>query len=131
MDLLVTTVASLNSASDDSLSSTTEDSLLLTPETSLSSTPDIGFPKTQAALSPNNGSTMCEKPVEILGLRILDIIQRYGHSTGSGTGVDWAGKDKFLPLVEQSIEKNEAVKMVLPAFPCVSVFDCFLFRPFP
>ena len=131
MDLLVTTAASLNSAPDDSFSSTTEDSLLLTPETSLSSTPDIGFPKTQAALSPNNDSTMCEKPVEKLALRILDIIQRYGHSTGSGTGVDWAGKNKFLPLVEQSIQKNEAVKMVLPAFPCVSVFDCFLFHPFP
>ena len=130
MDHLVTTEASLNNAPDDSLSSITEDSLLATPKTSLSSTPDIGFPKTQAALSPNNDSTMCEKPVERLALQILDIIQRYGHSTGSGTGVDWAGKNKFLPLVEQSIEKNEVVKMVLPAFPCVSVFNWFLFRAF-
>ncbi len=137
-DIPATMEATPNNAPDDSLSSTTEDSLLLTPKDSLLLTPeisppstlDMGFPETKVALSSNNDSTLREKPAEKLALRILDIIQRYGHSSGSGTGVDWAGKSKFLPLVEQSVEKNEAVKMVLPAFPCVSVFDCFSFRPF-
>ncbi len=127
--------SSLPSTHEDSLPSTHETSLpsihksshLSTPETSLPSTSDIGSPKTQPALSPDNDVSLFEKPVAKLALRILDIIQRYGHSTGAGTGVDWAGKNKFLPLVEQSIEKNEPVKMVLPAFPCVSVFNC---RPF-
>ena len=117
-----TTEASVNNAPDDSLPSTAEDSLLLTPKTGLPPPPGIGFPKTQAALGPADDSTLCENLVEKLALRILDIIQRYGHSTGAGSGVDWAGKNKFLPLVERTIEQNEAVKMVLPAFPCVSVF---------
>ena len=129
-DIPATTEAAPNNAPDDSLSSTTEDSLLVTPESSPPSTPDMGSPETKAALSSNNDSTLREKPVENLALRILDIIQRYGHSSGSGTGVDWAGKTNFLPLVEQSIEKIEAVKMVLPAFPCVSLFDLLSFRPF-
>ena len=120
-DLLATTESTPNNAPDDSL--------LLTPESSPLSTPIMGSPNTQAALASGNDSTLSEKPVEKLAHRILVIIQRYGHITGTGTGVDWAGKNKFLSLVVQSIEKNEAVKMVLPAFPCISV-DCFSFRPF-
>ena len=129
-DLAATTEAAPDNAPEDSLSSTTEDDLLATPDTSPHSTPNMLSPKTQAALASTNDSTVSEKPVEKVALRILDIIQRYGHSTGVGPGVEWAGKNKFLPLVEQSIEKNEAVKMVLPAFPCVSVFNSFSFRPF-
>jgi pyoverdine/dityrosine biosynthesis protein Dit1 len=47
---------------------------------------------------------------------ILDIIQQYGESSSSD-GQAWPGKDKFLPIVEHYVRKNESVKMVLPAFP--------------
>ena len=123
-NLLATTEATLNTGPNDSLPSTPESSLHSTPETSLPSTSDSVSPKVQVALSLDDDFILCEKPVDNLALRILDIIQRYGHSTGAGTDVDWAGKNKFLPVVEQSIEKDEPVKMVLPAFPCVSVFNC-------
>ena len=70
-------------------------------------------------------SPPCEKPEGDLALRILDIIERYGHGTGVETGANWAGKIKFLPVVELCIQKNEPVKMVLPASPCVSVFNFY------
>lgn len=35
--------------------------------------------------------------------------------------MNWTGKNKFLPLVERSIEHSAPIKMVLPAFPCKSI----------
>ena len=121
--LISTTNASLTTTHDDSLASTEEHSLLSTPKTSLSSSPDIGITESRAALNSDNESTLSEKPVKDLALRVLDIIQSYGHGTGAGTGAGCAGKVKVLHLVELCIQKNEPVKMILPAFPCVSVFD--------
>ena len=113
----------LPATSEATPNTTPEDSLPSTPESSLPSTSDVDFPENSAALSEDNDFTLCERPFEKLALQIVDIILRYGHNNDAGTSV---GK-KFLPLVERSIEKSEPVKMVLPAFPCVSVFNC---RPF-
>ena len=119
-NFIATTEASLTTTQDDSFASTEENSLLSTPKTSLPSSPEIGSPESYSALTSDNESTLCEKPVGDLALRILDIIERYGHGTGAGTDTDWAGKIKFLPVVELCIQNNEPVKMVLPAFPFVS-----------
>ena len=129
-NLPATTEASLNNAPYYILPSTTEGSVPSTDDTSLPPTPDICFPKIQGTLAYGIDSTFCEKPSEKLALRILDVVQSYAHGTDAGTGVDWTRKNNFLSLVEQSIEKSEAVKMVLPAFPCVSVLDCCPFRAF-
>lgn len=121
-NLMATTEASLTTTHEDSLTSTEESSLLSTPKSSLPSSPEVGSPKSYPALTSDNAFTLCEKPVGDLAPRILDIIERYGHSTGAGTGANWAGKINFLPVVELYIQKNKPVKMVLPAFPYVSVF---------
>ncbi|KAF2805280.1 Clavaminate synthase-like protein [Mytilinidion resinicola] len=55
-------------------------------------------------------------PSTKLALRIIDIIQRYGQNSSS-SDIPWAGKVKFLPLVEKYVKNNEPVRMVLPAFP--------------
>lgn len=57
-----------------------------------------------------------EKPSTKLALRILDIIQGYGQNV-SPSDVPWAGKTKFLPIVEEHVIRNESIPMVLPAFP--------------
>lgn len=121
--LIATTSLSLTTTHDDNLVSIEGNSLLSTPKPSLRSSPDIGFAESHTALTSDNEFTLSEKPVKGLALRVLDIIQNYGHSTGAGTGAGCAGKVKFLHLVELCIQKNEPVKMVLPAFPCVSVID--------
>ena len=126
-NLMATTEASLSTTHDDSLASTEQNSLLSTPKSSLPSSPEVGSPESYPALTSDNESILCEKPVGDLALRILDIIERYGHSTGAGTGANWAGKINFLPVVELCIQRNKPVKMVLPAFPCVSVFDSYPF----
>ena len=127
---IATTDATLSNTYNDNLTSTEEYSLPSTPKTSLPSSPDVGFSESYAALTSDNESALCKKPVKDLALKILGIIERYGHGAGAGTGVDWAGKIKFLPLVELCIQKNEPVKMVLPAFPCVGVFDLYPVLPF-
>ncbi|MCJ1468027.1 hypothetical protein MMC07_006653 [Pseudocyphellaria aurata] len=57
-----------------------------------------------------------KKPSTQLALRILDIIQGYGQNVGP-SDVLWAGKTRFLPVVEDHVLKNESIPMVLPAFP--------------
>lgn len=129
-NIIASTDARLSNIYDDDLASTEEHSLLSTPKTSLPSSPDVGFFESYAALTSDIESTLYDKPVKDLALKILDIIEGYGQSAGAGTGADWAGKTRFLPLVELCIQKNEPIKMVLPAFPGVSVFGLYLFIPF-
>ena len=115
---------SLQETMEASFDTSPDDSTLSTPEYSLPSTPGLRFLDT-SALSSDDDFTLCERPSTDLALRILDIIQKYGHNVGASAGVEWAGKKIFVPLVERSVEKREPVKMVLPAFPCVSVFSHF------
>lgn len=93
-------------------------SLAIAPENILPSTPDVDLPE-PATLGTHGGTAISDRPSEKLALQILDIIQMYGHNVGSGNS-QWAGKAKFMPIVEAYVVKNEPVKMVLPAFPCKS-----------
>ena len=91
-------------------------------EDGFSSASDISLPPTPAiqtstSLEAEKELTLTERP--FLALQILDILSRYGQNALDQS--EWAGRTKFLPLVEQYIEKNEPVKMVLPAFPCKSI----------
>ena len=55
---------------------------------------------------------------------ILDVIQQYGRHIATLPGSDsfhWLGRSKFLERIEAQIEKKEAIKMILPAFPWKSV----------
>ena len=79
-------------------------------------TPEISLPGTPAIQPEEPIIEIVEKPSTKLALRILDIIQGYGQNVVSGD-VSWAGKTKFLPIVEEHVIKNESVPMVLPAFP--------------
>lgn len=106
---------------DDKPSVTPEVSLPTTPEQSLPSTPDVYSPSISSTLTSDDSFNLSERPFGRLALQILDIIARYGHNNGSGSGVNWTGKNKFLPLVERSIEHSAPIKMVLPAFPCKSI----------
>ncbi|KAI1323440.1 Pyoverdine/dityrosine biosynthesis protein-domain-containing protein [Xylariaceae sp. FL0255] len=58
---------------------------------------------------------------------ILDVIQRYGHhlptaDDGKGSAhTSWIGKSFFVGHVKAQVEKNEAIRLILPAFPWKSV----------
>ncbi|KAH8728392.1 Pyoverdine/dityrosine biosynthesis protein-domain-containing protein [Phaeosphaeriaceae sp. PMI808] len=88
-----------------------------TPFTPVASTPVMGStPGTATATPATEEEDFFDRPTTKLALQILNIIQRYGQSTAP-SDIPWAGKAKFLPFVERSVKNNEAVKMVLPAFP--------------
>lgn len=62
--------------------------------------------------------------LEKLASDILDVLQRYGkhlapadgdHSTG------WIGKPLFVEKVMKQLEKDQPIRMILPAFPWKSV----------
>ena len=48
---------------------------------------------------------------------ILSIIERYGYSHKTGPDATWAGRLKFLPIVEGNVRAGRSIRMVLPAFP--------------
>ena len=48
---------------------------------------------------------------------ILSIIERYGHSHKTGSDATWAGRLKFLPMVEEKVRTGRSIHIVLPAFP--------------
>lgn len=52
---------------------------------------------------------------------ILDVIQQYGRHIATPDSFHWLGRSKFLERIEAQIEKKEAIKMILPAFPWKSV----------
>ncbi|KAL0263384.1 hypothetical protein SLS55_002364 [Diplodia seriata] len=73
-------------------------------------------------------ATPVEQPtteeLEKLASDILDVLQRYGkhlappdgdHSSG------WIGKPLFVEKVMQQLEKNQPIRMILPAFPWKSI----------
>ena len=81
---------------------------------SLPLTPDISLPGTPALVAQPS-VVVPERAGSKIAIQILDIIQRYGSNV---TGSDqWAGKAKFVPMVEAYVAKNEPIQMVLPAFP--------------
>lgn len=82
----------------------------------LPDTPQFSAPGTPAIQSEQTIVEIFEKPSTKLALRILDIIQGYGQNV-SPSDVPWAGKTKFLPIVEEHVIRNESIPMVLPAFP--------------
>lgn len=82
---------------------------------SLAITPDISLPGTPALDAQQPSVVVPERAGSKIALQILDIIQRYGSNVAGGD--PWAGKAKFIPMVEAYVAKNEPVQMVLPAFP--------------
>lgn len=88
----------------------------LPSNTTLPDTPQISLPGTPAIQSEQNIIEIFDKPSTKLALQILDIIQGYGQNV-SPSDLPWAGKTKFLPIVEEHVIKNESIPMVLPAFP--------------
>lgn len=82
---------------------------------SLPMSPDISLPGTPALDAQLPSVAVPERAGSKIALQILDIIQRYGSNVAGGD--PWAGKAKFVPMVEAYVAKNEPVQMVLPAFP--------------
>ena len=91
----------------------------------VASTFDTDMLELPSALATGNELIPLKKPFEDLARRVLDLIRRYEHNTYARTGIQNAG-EKFLPMIEQYIVKNERIKMVLPAFPCVSLYKSCL-----
>lgn len=57
---------------------------------------------------------------------ILDIIQRYGQhlpsqDDGLNNSATWLGKHLFMDKVKAQLAKNQAIRMILPAFPWKSI----------
>ena len=56
---------------------------------------------------------------------ILNVIGKYGQhlhsSSESGESEGWLGKGTFVQRVRSQVEKNEPIRMILPAFPWKSV----------
>ncbi|KAL4779067.1 Pyoverdine/dityrosine biosynthesis protein-domain-containing protein [Aspergillus varians] len=57
-----------------------------------------------------------DKPVRDVAVKIMQVLQSYGVNC-KDTGTVWEDVQTFLPVIAASIEKNEPVRMVLPAFP--------------
>jgi hypothetical protein len=49
-------------------------------------------------------------------MEVLKIIESYGVDFEK-SGVSWKGFDSFVPIVLAQIEKQEPIRMILPAFP--------------
>ncbi|RWA08650.1 hypothetical protein EKO27_g6451 [Xylaria grammica] len=63
--------------------------------------------------------------VDELASDILDIIQRYGQHLPSKDGEEhsgqWLGKPLFIGKVQAQLEKGQAIRLIMPAFPWKSV----------
>ncbi|KHN94903.1 Pyoverdine biosynthesis [Metarhizium album ARSEF 1941] len=70
-------------------------------------------------------STTPVHDVDQLASAILDVLQRYGqHQSSSGVAANsgqWLGKSLFMDKVRAQIEKSQAVRLIMPAFPWKSV----------
>lgn len=100
-----------NNSSDSSSDSRSDNSSDTNTES-----PRTSSPATSAIQSEQAILEIFDKPSTKLALRIVEIIQGYGQNV-SLSDVPWAGKTKFLPIVEDHVIKNETIPMVLPAFP--------------
>jgi pyoverdine/dityrosine biosynthesis protein Dit1 len=49
-------------------------------------------------------------------MEVLKIIESYGVDFEQ-SGVSWKGFDSFVPIVLSQIERQEPIRMILPAFP--------------
>lgn len=74
-----------------------------------------------AAPTSNLPKKTVSKKDEPLPVRILNIIETYGHNEPSAEGTTWLGRGKFESIVRNSVEANIPIEMVLPAFPWKSV----------
>jgi pyoverdine/dityrosine biosynthesis protein Dit1 len=51
-----------------------------------------------------------------MAMEVLKIIESYGVDFEK-TGVSWKGFESFVPIVLGQIDRNEPIRMILPAFP--------------
>ncbi|KAJ5494898.1 Isocyanide synthase xanB [Penicillium diatomitis] len=84
---------------------------------------------------PENGSTSTEKPPDAsqaicssnglqsgvnehreMAVKVLKIIESYGVDYEK-TGGSWKGLESFVPIVVGQVERQEPIRMILPAFP--------------
>ncbi|KAF2183622.1 hypothetical protein K469DRAFT_581990, partial [Zopfia rhizophila CBS 207.26] len=60
-----------------------------------------------------------------LANRIMDVIQVYGQHISPKEGhapiTKWIGRPFFMEKVKRQLEKGQAIRMILPAFPCKSI----------
>src|SRR6185437_10554331 len=67
-----------------------------------------------------------DKEHDQLASDILDIVQRYGQHLAPANGEsehagEWLGKPLFMDKVKAQLEKGQAIRLILPAFPWKSV----------
>ncbi|KAI1633315.1 Pyoverdine/dityrosine biosynthesis protein-domain-containing protein [Biscogniauxia mediterranea] len=78
---------------------------------------------TPPTLTPRTATPV--QDFEQLASDILDVIQRYGQhlppKDGEGHSGEWLGKPLFMGKVKEQLEKNQPVRLILPAFPWKSV----------
>ncbi|EOD45897.1 putative pyoverdine dityrosine biosynthesis protein [Neofusicoccum parvum UCRNP2] len=69
--------------------------------------------------------TFGAETLEKLASDILDVIQSYGQhlvpKDGETQASGWIGKPMFMKKVMQQLEKGQAIRMILPAFPWKSI----------
>ncbi|KAI3322286.1 Pyoverdine/dityrosine biosynthesis protein-domain-containing protein [Xylariaceae sp. AK1471] len=82
----------------------------------------------EVELTPPSTPSRTHTPVqdlEQLASDILDIIQRYGQHLSRNNDEDhsgqWLGKPLFMGKVQAQLEKGQAIRLIMPAFPWKSV----------
>jgi hypothetical protein len=107
---------------DDKKTTTIEvrEAVITPPESPASSV----TPGTTPGTTP--GSTTPKHDLDKLAGDILDVIQRYGQHLPSADSKDgqpgeWLGRKMFMGKVKAQLAKNQAIRLILPAFPWKSV----------
>lgn len=73
--------------------------------------------------TPSRATTPVQDLDKLAG-DILDIMQRYGQHLPSGDGEhsgQWLGKGLFMGKVKSQLENDQAIRLIMPAFPWKSV----------
>lgn len=72
--------------------------------------------------TPSRSATPVQD-LDQLASNVLDVIQRFGQHLPSADAPDggWLGKPLFMGKVKAQLEKNQAIRLIMPAFPWKSV----------
>ncbi|KAJ2998446.1 hypothetical protein NUW58_g319 [Xylaria curta] len=82
-----------------------------------------GFELTPPHTPPRTSTPI--QDLDKLASDILDIVQRYGKhlssSNDEGHSAEWLGKPLFMSKVQAQLQRGQAIRLILPAFPWKSV----------
>lgn len=102
-------------------SNTTEKHTQLNQEATIHESAPVNLEATEEALLPAYDPYAKEKPrpktIKEITEDVVAVLERYRLPHPSDVSKTWGAKKKFLVQVERFVTKNEAVCMVLPAFP--------------